>query len=162
MKKLFEAHYAGVIINVWMVAVISATIQGVFIALLGPTPIAVLLSGVVALLQIGVMIYLVGSEWPGKEDEWTWSNFWAGLFNLSYIGYERPGIGQVPFTLLALAGFTIGFLVMVNEAQLSPLTGIHLGTGEIFTGALIMALIYPIMGMVAYGIGYLFGGKREA
>ncbi len=111
----------------------------------------------VSVAQMAIAVYAVGSSWNGLPSGWNISRFWAGLFTLCYIGYERPGIDKVPYLILAIGGALIGTIVAINQTLIAS-AGTY---ATIVMVTMIAFVAYPAIGLLSYGIGYLFGGKRQ-
>lgn len=148
----------------WGLFVVWAFVaQTLVYALGGATGTTLGINAIISIALIPTLIWALGSKWPGIEPGWSWSRFWAGFFGLFRIGYERPGLGQVPFAILAAVGSVAGACTAWQQKIIMESTG---GTLEMFPlwvleFVVVGAILYPVLGVLLYGIGYLFGGRRQ-
>lgn len=151
-----KSIYTDAIMAHLLIALATTSLQAITIFTMGITQGMVFAMVAISLIQFPVMIYIVGNLWPTIKGGWSMARFWAGLFGVSRIGYERPGLSQVPWIVIAAGGMIILPMIGVNEYLLGnierPNLLIYMAMGFV---------IYPAVGLLAYAIGYVFGGKRQ-
>lgn len=152
MKSIYrEAVMAHILI-----ALAVTMAQAITIYAMGITQETLALIIFIAIAQWPLMIYVVGKLWPTIEGGWSMSRFWAGLFGVSRIGYERPGLSQMPWLVLAAGGMIILPLIGISEYLLG-----NMNYPNILRHMIIGLILYPAAGLIAYLAGYIFGGKHQ-
>ncbi len=153
---MFGNKYSEAILAAFLVAVIAIfTIVAGFALTNDPEiKIWIYLGALVA--QAIVTIVWVGKVWPTENRNW----FWVGLLWPFQIGYERAGLGNQPWAVYVLGGF---LLIPASQIVGAMLVGAPMPTNlELASMAGLGAVGYAFgYGLVCYGIGYIFGGKRQ-
>ncbi len=162
-----NSEYTKIInlILVWTIAM--SLIQSAVIAAFGlqgsgdAAPVGALLVLGLAFLNIPIYIYVIGRNWPTIEGGWSWSRLWAGAFGISRLGYERPGLKNLPWSNIITLSVIYGFAGTLNQY----LVDADAGTPEIplVYGIMVIMIsaLMPAVFAIMYGIGYLFGENRQ-
>ena len=152
---MFTNKYTPAIAGAIKVGIFTTAAQAITVLSLGITPLMSAIVVVLAIIQLPITVMVVGRAWPDLDKGWSATRFWAGVLLFTRMGYERVGINQLPWMMIVNGNLAIGFIVGVSQSVLQPEIPYY-----VWVVATLVAT--PVLILTQYGVGYLFGGKRQA
>lgn len=152
---MFTNKYTPAIAGAIKVGIFTAAAQATAVLSLGITPLMSAIVVALAIIQLPITVMVVGRAWPDLDKGWNLTRFWAGVLLFTRMGYERAGINQIPWNLIINGNLAIGFIMGVSQSILQPET-------PYYVWVVATLVLTPVLVLVQYGVGYLFGGKRQA